>query len=118
MDAAEAIDANGFRHVFQGMFAHILEREVVGHASDRFFAHEVHSIEASSGSRWHYGASGSVVNVAARLRELAREGSILISAVSLEKISKDFVVEDMGNHSLKNIKNTVHVYRLMDELRV
>ena len=71
-----------------------------------------------SGSRWHYGASGSVVNVAARLRELAREGSILISAVSLEKISKDFVVEDMGNHSLKNIKNTVHVYRLMDELRV
>ena len=78
---------------------------------------ELRSIEASSGSRWHYGASGSVVNVAARLRELAREGSILISAVSVEKISEDFVVEDMGNHSLKNIKNTVHVYRLMDKRR-
>jgi class 3 adenylate cyclase len=77
----------------------------------------LHSIEASSGSRWHYGASGLVVNVAARLRELAREGTILINAESLEKISNDFVVEDMGNHSLKNIKNTVHVYRLMDERR-
>ena len=40
----------------------------------------LHSVEASSGSRWRYGASGTVVNVAARVRELARDGNILMSA--------------------------------------
>jgi class 3 adenylate cyclase len=75
----------------------------------------LHAIEASSGSRWHYGASGTVVNIAARLRELAREGSILMSDKSIDKISNDFVVEDMGSHSLKNIRSTVHVYRLVDD---
>jgi class 3 adenylate cyclase len=75
----------------------------------------LHAIEASSGSRWHYGASGAAVNIAARLRELAREGDILISSVAMKKISNDFVVEDMGSHSLKNMTSAVHVYRLVDD---
>ena len=75
------------------------------------------SIEASSGSRWHYGASGTVVNIAARLRELARDGSILMSAGAIAKVSNDFVVEDMGIHSLKNISSGVRIYRLVDERR-
>jgi len=75
----------------------------------------LHSIEASSGSRWHYSASGTVVNIAARLRELAREGNILMSAGSMAKIADDFVMEDIGTHSLKNIRSSVHVYRLVDD---
>jgi class 3 adenylate cyclase len=77
----------------------------------------LHSIEASSGSRWHYSASGTVVNIAARLREFAREGNILMSAGCIAKISNDFVVEDMGRHSLKNIRSPVRIYRLVDERR-
>ncbi len=75
----------------------------------------LHTIEASSGAMWHYGASGTVVNIAARLRELAREGSILISAGSIERLSNSFLVEDMENHSLKNIKGRVRIYRLVEE---
>jgi predicted ATPase/class 3 adenylate cyclase len=75
----------------------------------------LHVLDASSGSRWQYKASGTVVNIAARLRELAREGNILMSAGSMAKIADDFVVEYIGKHSLKNIKSSVHVYRLVDD---
>jgi adenylate cyclase len=72
-------------------------------------------VEASSGSRWRYGASGTVVNVAARVRELARDGNILMSAESVARISDDFVLEDMGEHSLKNVMRPVGIYRLVGE---
>jgi class 3 adenylate cyclase len=70
------------------------------------------AVDAASGSRWRYGASGTVVNVAARVRELARDGSILVSADAASRVSNDFVFEDMGEHSLKNVQNPVHIYRL------
>jgi predicted ATPase/class 3 adenylate cyclase len=75
----------------------------------------LHSVEASSGSRWRYGASGTVVNIAARVRELARDGSILMSADSVARVSNDFVLEDVGEHSLKNIRNRIRIYRLVGE---
>jgi class 3 adenylate cyclase len=73
------------------------------------------AVEGSSGSRWRYGASGTVVNVAARVRELARNGSILISADAIARVPNDFVLEDFGEHALKNIKNPIHIYRLLGE---
>ena len=73
------------------------------------------AVEASSGARWRYGASGTVVNIAARVRELARDGSILISADSAARMPNEFVLEDMGEHSLKNVKDRVRVYRLIGE---
>ena len=75
----------------------------------------LHSVEASAGSRWRYGASGPVVNIAARIRELARNGSILISADTAVRVSDDFLQDDMGEHSLKNVMNPVHIYRLLGE---
>ena len=75
----------------------------------------LHSVEASAGSRWRYGASGPVVNIAARIRELARNGSILISADTAVRVSDDFLQEDMGEHSLKNVMDPVHIYRLLGE---
>jgi len=75
----------------------------------------IYSIDARSGARWHYGAYGTEVNVAARLREFARNGSILMSEASLSQIADEFVVEDMGRHQLKNISNMVRIYRLVDE---
>jgi len=75
----------------------------------------IYSIDARSGARWHYGACGTEVNIAARLRELARNGSILISEASLSQIADEFVVEDMGRHQLKNISSMIRIYRLVDE---
>jgi class 3 adenylate cyclase len=74
------------------------------------------AVEASSGSQWRYGASGTVVNIAARVRELARDGSILMSTDSAARVSNDFVLEDMGEHALKNVKKPIRIYRLIGEL--
>jgi len=71
------------------------------------------SVEAASGSRWRYGASGTVVNIAARVRELARDGSILISADAVARVPNDFEFKDMGEHALKNVKNPIRIYQLM-----
>lgn len=73
------------------------------------------AVDASSGSRWRYGASGAVVNIAARVRELARDGSILLSADAAARVQDDFTLEDMGEHALKNVMNRVRVYRLIGE---
>ena len=78
----------------------------------------LHAIEASAGARWRYGASGSVVNIAARVRELAREGSILMLKISVARVSNDFKFEDMGEHSLKNVMRSVRIYRLTGEQRL
>ena len=73
------------------------------------------AVDASSGSRWRYGASGTVVNIAARVRELARDGSILLSGDAAARVPDDFVLEDMGEHSLKNVMNRVRIYKLLGE---
>jgi predicted ATPase/class 3 adenylate cyclase len=73
----------------------------------------LHEIEASAGSRWRYGASGSVVNIAARVRALARDGGILMSEESVARVRNDFSFEDMGEHSFKNVTRPVRIYRLM-----
>ena len=73
------------------------------------------AVDASSGARWRYGASGTVVNIAARVRELARDGSILLSADSAIRIADEFVIEDIGEHSFKNVMKPVRIYRLIGE---
>jgi class 3 adenylate cyclase len=73
------------------------------------------AVEASSGSRWRYGASGTMVNIAARVRELARDGGILMSADAAVHLANDFALEDMGEHALKNVKSPVRIYRLLGE---
>ena len=55
------------------------------------------------------------MNIAARVRELARDGSILMSADAVARVPNDFVFEDMGEHALKNVKNPIRIYRLMGE---
>ena len=75
------------------------------------------AVEAASGARWRYGASGTVVNIAARVRELARDGSILMTADSALRLENEFVLEDQGEHALKNVQNRIHIYRLIGQLQ-
>jgi adenylate cyclase len=56
-----------------------------------------------------------VVNIAARVRELARDGSILMSQDSVARVPNDFRFEDMGEHSLKNVTRPIRIYRLCGE---
>jgi len=70
-------------------------------------------VEAASGSRWRYGASGIVVNIAARVRELAQQGAILVSQDSMARIVNDFDFEDLGEHALKNVTKPIRIYRLL-----
>ncbi len=57
---------------------------------------------------------GDGVNIAARLQELAEPGSVCISSGVYEQVHKktDFVFQDMGKREVKNISESVHVYRV------
>jgi class 3 adenylate cyclase len=73
----------------------------------------LHSVEASSGGRWRYGASGTVVNIAARVREIASSGNILITADAASRVSTEFFFEDIGEHVLKNVSSPVRICRVV-----
>jgi class 3 adenylate cyclase len=70
-------------------------------------------IEVASGSRWRYDATGPTVNVAARVRECARGGDILLSAAAADRVRDDFEFEDQAEHVLKNVSKPIRLYRLV-----
>jgi class 3 adenylate cyclase len=57
---------------------------------------------------------GDGVNIAARLESLARPGGICVSGSVHEQVRKrtDLAFEDMGEHSVKNIDEPVHIYAI------
>ena len=57
---------------------------------------------------------GDGVNVAARLETLAEPGEICVSATVREHVGKKLPIgfADLGEHSVKNIAQPVHVYRI------
>ncbi len=56
---------------------------------------------------------GDGVNLAARIQELAEPGSVCISAAVNEQVrgKVDQTFDDLGYHKVKNIAQSVHVYR-------
>src|SRR5262249_24097774 len=57
---------------------------------------------------------GDGVNLAARLETLAKPGEICISGKVRDEVARrlDLTLEDLGEHTLKNIVAPVHVYRV------
>jgi class 3 adenylate cyclase len=70
-------------------------------------------LSASAGSRWTFTASGPVTNVAARVAGSAEGGEILMTATTAERIKNCFVLENVGERSLKNVAAPVLLYRLV-----
>jgi class 3 adenylate cyclase len=70
-------------------------------------------LSASAGSRWTFTASGPVTNVAARIAGQAEGGEILVSAATAERVKSYFVLENLGERSLKNVAAPVILYRLV-----
>jgi class 3 adenylate cyclase len=70
-------------------------------------------LSASAGSRWTFTASGPVTNIAARIAGQAEGGEILVSAATAERVKSYFVLENLGERSLKNVAAPVGLYRLV-----
>ncbi len=66
-----------------------------------------------SEGRYDYTASGTAVNLAARLCDRAEDGEILLSPRTAAAIEDDFQVESNGEITLKGIREPVEVFRLV-----
>lgn len=71
-------------------------------------------ISGTGGDRWTYTASGPVTNIAARVGALGHE--IVVTGETFRRLGDGFRVEDLGPQSLKNVKDPVHAYRVLEEL--
>ena len=65
-----------------------------------------------SEGRYDYTASGTSVNLAARLCDRAEDGEILLSTRTFAAIDGDFQAESSGEVSLKGIREPVVVFSL------
>ncbi len=64
--------------------------------------------------RSDYTASGTAVNLAARLCDMAADGEILLSPRAYTAVEDKYSGEPTGEVSLKGIREPVEVYRLQD----
>ena len=72
------------------------------------------NIGSANLKRLDYTVIGDVVNVAQRLQTIAKEGQIIISESSYEKVKESFNCSKVGEVSLKNKSHPVMIYEVLD----
>ncbi len=70
-------------------------------------------LDAAGGGRWTFTASGPTTNLAARVAGLTKGGEVKIGPETAERIKGHYVLEDTGEHQLKNVSQPVRVFRLV-----
>ena len=70
-------------------------------------------LDAAGGGRWTFTASGPTTNLAARIAGLTRGGEVKVGPETAARIQDHYVLEDTGEHQLKNVAQPVRVYRLV-----
>lgn len=70
-------------------------------------------IDAAGSGRWTFTASGPTTNLAARIAGLTKGGEVMIGPETASRIHGRYVLEDAGEHRLKNVSEPVHVFRLV-----
>ena len=70
-------------------------------------------LDAGGGGRWTFTASGPTTNLAARIAGLTHGGEVKIGPETAARIRDQYVLEDTGEHQLKNVAQPVRVYRLV-----
>jgi class 3 adenylate cyclase/HAMP domain-containing protein len=95
-----------FAGVFQPVFLHM------GINSGPAFVGAT-KLSSTAGARWTFTASGPVTNLAARVAGQAAEDEILVTASTAERIKGYFVLENLGERSLKNVDSLVQIYRVI-----
>ena len=72
------------------------------------------NIGSANLKRLDYTVIGDVVNVAQRLQAIAKEGQIIISESSYEKVKESFNCNKVGEVNLKNKSRPVMIYEVLD----
>ena len=72
------------------------------------------NIGSANLKRLDYTVIGDVVNTAQRLQTIAKEGQIIISESSYEKVKESFNCNKVGEVSLKNKSRPVMIYEVLD----
>jgi len=72
------------------------------------------NIGSASLKRLDYTVIGDVVNTAQRLQTVAKEGQIVISESSYEKVKESFNCNKVGEVNLKNKSHPVMIYEVLD----
>ncbi len=70
-------------------------------------------LDAAGGGRWTFTASGPTTNLAARIAGLTRGGEVKVGPETAARIKDRYVLEDTGEHALKNVARPVRVFRLV-----
>ncbi|MGD9096976.1 MAG: adenylate/guanylate cyclase domain-containing protein [Desulfobacterales bacterium] len=70
--------------------------------------------DSLAGSRWTYTARGQVVNIAARISAFASSGDIYLTKIAAQRVQSDFAVQHIGSHELKNVPDTIDIFKLLD----
>jgi class 3 adenylate cyclase/HAMP domain-containing protein len=70
-------------------------------------------IDAAGGGRWTFTASGSTTNLAARISGLTKGGEVKVGPETADRIKGQYVLEDTGEHTLKNVSQPIRVFRLV-----
>ncbi|MBI4487445.1 MAG: HAMP domain-containing protein [Deltaproteobacteria bacterium] len=70
-------------------------------------------LDAAGGGRWTFTASGPTTNLAARIAGLTKGGEVMVGAETAERVKGQYVLEDAGEHQLKNVSGPVRVFRLV-----
>jgi len=71
--------------------------------------------EGITGTRLTYTASGPVTNTAARIGQLATHGETLLGEETASRVAGNFPLMDMGPKSLKNVKDSVKVFKVVEQ---
>ncbi|MBT8289303.1 MAG: response regulator, partial [Muriicola sp.] len=72
------------------------------------------NIGSASLKRLDYTVIGDTVNTAARLQDAAKENQILITKNCYEKVKESFNCKEVGDIQLKNKKDKITVYEVLD----
>ena len=70
-------------------------------------------LDAAGGGRWTFTASGPTTNLAARIAGLTKGGEVMVGSETAERIMDHYVLQDTGEHSLKNVSKPMRVSRLV-----
>ena len=70
-------------------------------------------LDAAGGGRWTFTASGPTTNLAARIAGLTKGGEVMVGSETAERIMNHYVLQDAGEHNLKNVSKPVRVFRLV-----
>jgi class 3 adenylate cyclase/HAMP domain-containing protein len=70
-------------------------------------------IGGAGGQRWTFTATGPTTNLAARFAGSAETGEIVVGPTTAERIRSQFVLENLGERSFKNVSQPIRVFRVI-----